>query len=415
MDFFIRFLTEKSVSYPLSRLIATISASFLIILICVITYFIVKYKILRFIKYLITKSKSKFDDLLLDSGTFRHIPKFIPGLILLYAIPIVLKEYIFIIILFQKAIYIYLTILVLLTFNSLLTVVSKMYKTFRATMKIPITALVQGVRIIFGIIAVVIVVAIVLDKSPIIILSGLGALTAVFMFVFKDSLMGFIAGIQLTLNKMVDHGNWIEMPKYGADGTVEDITLTTVKVCNWDKTVTTVPTYALLSESFKNWQGMESSGGRRIKRSIFIDTQTIKFCSTDMLERLSKIQLLSKFLGHKLLEIETDNSNNAVNPSSPVNGRNMTNIGVFRKYIEFYLSSNKNINMDMTFLVRQKQPGVEGLPIEIYVFCKETAWVTYEGIQADIFDHIFAIINEFDLKIFQSPSGDDIKSGITTY
>lgn len=216
---------------------------------------------------------------------------------------------------------------------------------------------------------------------------------------------------------MVDHGNWIEMPKYGADGNVIDITLTTVKVCNWDNTVTMVPTYALMSESFKNWQGMTESGGRRIKRSINIDMQSIKFCDTELLKKLNNIHILSDYIQSRQTEISKYNIENKIdeniNNTSSANGRRMTNIGVFRYYLEAYLKNNPNINNSMTFMVRQLEPSETGLPIQIYVFCKDTMWVKYEAVQADIFDHIFAVINEFELEMFQIPSGTDIKQ-ITT-
>ncbi len=206
---------------------------------------------------------------------------------------------------------------------------------------------------------------------------------------------------------MVACGDWIEMPKYGADGDVLDVSLTTVKVSNWDKTITTIPTYALISESFKNWRGMQVSGGRRIKRAVYIDVNTIKFCDEDMLNRFSKIRYISEYIEKKKQEITKYNIERKVDDSDLVNRRRLTNIGTFRAYVIAYLRNHPMINQDMTFLIRQLALADHGLPIEIYVFCKDKVWANYESIQADIFDHILAIIPEFDLKIFQIPSGSD--------
>ena len=227
------------------------------------------------------------------------------------------------------------------------------------------------------------------------------------MFIFKDAILGFVAGIQLSANRMVANGDWIEMPKYGANGNIIEIALTTVKVQNWDKTITTIPTYALITESFKNWRGMSESGGRRIKRAISMDMNTIQFCTEDMLERFSKIQYISDYIKEKTIELQENNKLEQVDHSSIVNGRRMTNIGTFRAYVKAYLTNHPMINKDMTFLIRQLEPTEHGLPIEIYVFSKDQNWANYEGIQSDIFDHVLAVVPEFDLQVFQSPTGMD--------
>lgn len=227
------------------------------------------------------------------------------------------------------------------------------------------------------------------------------------MFIFKDAILGFVAGIQLSANRMVANGDWIEMPKYGANGDIIEIALTTVKVQNWDKTITTIPTYALITESFKNWRGMSESGGRRIKRSISIDMNTIQFCTEEMLQRFSKIQYIADYIEKTKLALQESNKLEQVDNSSLVNGIRMTNIGTFRAYVKAYLMSHPMINQEMTFLVRQLAPTEHGLPIEIYVFSKDQDWANYENIQADIFDHILAVVPEFDLRVFQDPSGMD--------
>jgi miniconductance mechanosensitive channel len=241
-----------------------------------------------------------------------------------------------------------------------------------------------------------------------VLLAGLGALAAVLILAFKDTILGFVASIQLSANEMVHIGDWISMPSHGADGTVTDITLNTVKVQNWDKTISTIPTYALVSESFNNWKGMEESDGRRIKRSVLIDMGTIKFCDAAMLGRFEKFDLIRDYVIQKENELKEHNRKNNISDEDYISGRHQTNVGIFRKYLEVYLQQHPKINLDMTFLVRQLQPTEKGLPIEIYVFSKDQEWANYEAIQADIFDHIFAVVPEFELKVFQEPSGSDI-------
>ncbi|MFW5886783.1 MAG: mechanosensitive ion channel family protein, partial [Bacteroidota bacterium] len=241
------------------------------------------------------------------------------------------------------------------------------------------------------------------------IFAGMGALAAVLMLVFKDSILGLVAGIQISAYDMVRIGDWIEMPSHNADGDVIDISLNTVKVQNWDKTITTIPTYALVSESFYNWRGMQEAGGRRIKRNISIDMKSVKFCTKEMLEKFKKIQYLKSYIEDKEKELLEFNKKNNVDEYILVNGRRLTNIGVFRKYLEAYLRNHPHIHKNMTFLVRHLQPTDRGIPVEIYVFANDTVWANYEGIQADIFDHVLAVIPEFGLRVFQSPSGDDFQ------
>jgi len=235
-------------------------------------------------------------------------------------------------------------------------------------------------------------------------------MTAVLLLVFRDSILGFVAGFQLSANQMVKIGDWIEMKKYDANGFVVDVTLQSIKVQNWDNTVTMIPVYALISDSFINWQGMLESGGRRIQRSMFIDMNSVRFCSQEMIRRLEKVRLLRAYLQRKEEEIRRYNEEHDIEGAVSLNGRWLTNLGTFRAYIWAYLRNHPSISQDMLFLVRYLQPGSQGLPIEIYVFCTDIAWVNYESIQADIFDHLLAVIPEFELRIFQQPSGHDLQS-----
>jgi miniconductance mechanosensitive channel len=273
----------------------------------------------------------------------------------------------------------------------------------------PIKGYLQVFKIVLFIIGGIFVVSMLIGRSPVYLLGGLGAFSAVLLLIFRDPILGLVGGIQMSVNDMVRPGDWIVMEKSGADGMVTDISLTTVKVQNWDKTITTIPTYSLVSESFVNWRGMEESGGRRIKRSINIDMNSVKFASPEQLEKLKKIHLVTQYLNDKEKELALYNETNKIDDEVLVNGRRQTNLGVFRAYISAYLKSNPNISQEMTFLVRQLQPGASGIPIEIYVFSKVQAWALYEGIQSDIFDHLLATVPEFGLQVFQNPSGADFR------
>ena len=266
---------------------------------------------------------------------------------------------------------------------------------------------VQLVKILAYIIAGLVVISILTDKSINGLLTGLGAFAAVLMLVFRDTILGLVASIQLSGNKMVNVGDWISMPKYNADGDVSDISLNTDKIQNWNKTIVTILTYELVQDSFNNWKGMEESGGRRIKRSVNIDMQSVRFLESDELKKFKEIRILNDYIQAKEKEIEAFNKTVGIDTSDKINGRRLTNLGTFRKYLELYLRNHPKIHQDMTFLIRHLQPTERGIPIEIYVFSNDQAWANYEAIQADIFDHILAVIPVFDLRVFQNPTGAD--------
>ena len=275
---------------------------------------------------------------------------------------------------------------------------------------LPLRGIFQGVKLVASILVGILMIALLLGKSPLFLFSGLGAMTAVLMLVFKDPILGLEAGIQLSANRMLSVGDWLQMDKYGADGEVTDIGLTTVKVSNWDKTITTIPTYALISDSFKNWQGMTESGGRRIKRSVNIDMTSVRFLTSQEQLQLKQARLLAPYLSRKEQELSSYNQQLSDAISCPINGRHLTNLGTLRAYLDAYLRAHAGIRKDMTLMVRQLAPTTDGLPLEIYCFTATTAWAEYEGIQADIFDHIFAIIEQFHLRLHQSPTGYDMHS-----
>jgi miniconductance mechanosensitive channel len=267
----------------------------------------------------------------------------------------------------------------------------------------------QTMQVILWLVGGIVVVGELIGRDPLSLLAGLGASAAILMLVFKDSIMGFVSGVQLSANDMLKVGDWIEMPKYGANGTVIEVTLNTVKVRNWDNTITTIPPYLLVSDSFQNWRGMRESGGRRVKRSINIDMTSVRFCTPEMLAKYRKIQLLKDYVEQTEEVIEKYNVENGIDNSILVNGRRQTNLGVFRAYLTAYLKSLPDVNQELTCMVRQLQPTDRGIPIELYFFCALKDWVPYEGVQADVFDHVLAIIPEFDLQVFQSPSGRDFQ------
>lgn len=302
----------------------------------------------------------------------------------------------------------------LLALFSLLDALQNLMSRQARHINFPIRGVVQTIKLIASVLIVILCVSILMGESPVILLSGLGALSAVLMLVFKDPILGLVAGIQLSANNMLSIGDWLEMPKYGADGDVIDIGLTTVKVQNWDKTITTIPTYALISDSFKNWRGMSEAGGRRIKRSILINTSSIGFLSDEDLERLKKSNLLGAYLSEKLKEIERTNKKLQIDMTSPINGRRLTNIGTLRGYLHTYLTQHPQINQKLTLMVRQLESSSEGLPMEIYAFTSTTKWTEYEDIQSDIFDHIFAVLPEFNLRAHEAPTGADLRALATS-
>ncbi|MBJ9211514.1 mechanosensitive ion channel family protein [Citrobacter portucalensis] len=297
----------------------------------------------------------------------------------------------------------------LLSLFSLLDVILNLSQKLPAASQLPLKGIFQGIKLISAILVGILMISLLIGQSPAILISGLGAMAAVLMLVFKDPILGLVAGIQLSANDMLKLGDWLEMPKYGADGAVIDIGLTTVKVRNWDNTITTIPTWSLVSDSFKNWSGMSASGGRRIKRSISIDATSIHFLDEDERQRLHNAHLLKPYLTARHQEIDEWNQQLDA-PESVLNHRRMTNIGTFRAYLNEYLRHHPRIRKDMTLMVRQLAPDDHGLPIEIYAFTNTVVWLEYESIQADIFDHIFAVVEEFGLRIHQSPTGNDIRA-----
>ncbi|MCK5802206.1 MAG: mechanosensitive ion channel [Lentisphaeria bacterium] len=382
-------------------------AVFLIFLLAFITNVIAKKVGMRLMRAVVERTSTTWDDALLNRRFLYRLTHLVPILAVHILSVHLLSEAGSLVSFLQNAAGICMLIVGAFIADAFLNAFLDVYARYEISKEMHLKGIVQVLKISVYIVVAILLLAMLVGKTPLYILSGLGALTAVLMLIFKDSILGFVAGIQLTANRMVAIGDWVEMPKYGADGDVIDVALTTVKVQNWDKTITTIPTYALISDAFKNWRGMSESGGRRIKRAIYIDMSTITFCSDAMLERFSQIQYIAQYLEEKREEVAEYNRAHGVNEECRVNGRRLTNVGTFRAYVVSYLHNHPQVNLDMTFLVRQLAPGPHGLPIEIYVFCKDKVWANYEEIQADIFDHILSVVPEFDLRVFQNPAGSD--------
>ena len=381
----------------------------LLVLICigaVLVYWLLRNYLLQLIHRVTVKTSNTWDDKLMASRVFHRLLRLIPLTFMSVCVErslpdgfMLLKRVLFALIIFAGA----------RTVEAFLNAFSEIYHAGSSSHRKPIRPLFQALLIVLYLFAGIFIISVLLDKSPWKLVSLMGGLTAVTMLVFKDTILGFVAGIQLGANDMVREGDWIEMPKYGADGDVIEVAVNTVKVRNWDKTVTTIPTYALIADSFKNWRGMSESGGRRIKRSIFIDMNTVKFADDKMLEKFRSMALLKDYVEKKQEEINAENAERGLDLSATVvNGRRQTNLGIFRAYLEHYLRAHPKIHKGMTFLVRHLQPTPQGLPIEIYVFSADKAWVNYEAIQADIFDHVLAAVPEFGLRVYQQPSGADV-------
>jgi miniconductance mechanosensitive channel len=399
-------LLEYGMDPVLTDYLAAIIMIIFIGILCIAANFITKKVVLRVITHIITNNKFEWDNILLERKVFHRLSHIVPAIIIYY-FSSTFPDYQQLI---EKGAITYIIVVGLMVIYSFLNAFNDIYLTFEISKIKPIKGYIQVVQIIVFILGGIIIIANLMGESPFILLSGIGALSAVLLLVFKDSLLGLVAGIQLAANDMVRVGDWIEMPKYEADGDIIDISLNTVKVQNFDKTITTIPSYALISDSFKNWRGMQVSGGRRIKRSLFIDTNSITFCTEEMIEKFKTIQFLSNYIISKESEIAEYNAKNGINRNNPVNGRALTNIGVFRAYINQYLQHHPGISQEMTLLVRQLAPTEIGLPLEIYAFTNDIRWDVYETIQSDIFDHLFAVAPEFGLHLFQNPSGNDFKN-----
>lgn len=394
---------------------AGISDFILVLVSCVAFYYISKFIINRVLKRIAARTASNWDDVLIEHKVFQRMAFLVPGILIYQSISVTLDDFPGLIPAALKLTNLYIIVIFLLIINSFLNAVYSMYEKSEFAMYHPIKGYIQIAKIIVFIVVFLLIISLLFNQSPLYMLTGLGAFSAVLLLIFKDPILGFVGGIQLSANDMVRQGDWISMPKFGADGTVLEISLTTVKVQNFDNTISTLPTYSLVSESFQNYRGMKDSGVRRMKRSISIDMSSVKFCTQEMLDKFRKITILQEYIDRTEAELENYNKENNIDNSVFVNGKRQTNIGVFRAYLEEYLAHHPLVDNKSDLLVRQLQPNSSGIPIEIYAFTLETEFIRYEKVQSDIFDHILAIVPQFDLRVFQSPTGEDLKQSNAVY
>lgn len=374
-------------------------------LIAYMIFSVFRYVLVRALIITARRTKTRFDNFLVSNKTAKYISHLIPLLFVYKSVPIILQNFVYWEDIFGKLIAIYIVLLSLWIIKTILHAFRDYLKTNPSFSDKPIDSYIQVIMIILWIFGFIVIVSKIFDISTNAMLGTFGAVSAIIILIFRDTILGFVASVQVSLNDMVRIGDWITFDKFGADGDVVEINLATVKVRNFDNTTTTIPTYSLISDSFRNWRGMLDSRGRRIKRHILIKAQGIRFLKETELEELKRIQLITKYIDSRQSEINKFNTSHDIDKSLLINGRNMTNFGLFRKYITQYLSQHPGLNKDMILLCRQLQPTPQGIPLEIYAFSNDKRFENYEYIMADIFDHIFAAIPYFDLEIYEMPSG----------
>lgn len=416
MEQLIAYLTALFENRGADPLVATYASQaigvVILIALAVAVNFIAKRVILAIVHRIVHRTPWKWDDALADAGVFTRLSHLAPAFVFSILAPEVFGEGHASLVVINAIVNVYLIIISLSVVSAALNALSSMLAAQPVTSNIPVKGFAQAIKLIIIIIGVILILSVLFGRSPVYFLSGIGAATAVLLLVFRDAILGLVAGVMISANQMVRIGDWIEMPKASADGDVIDVSLTTVKVRNWDRTITTIPSYDLISSSFKNWRGMTESGGRRIKRSILIDMDTVSFATPEMLERWRRISILDDYLQSKLKEVEIANDTPGLDMSVLCNGRRLTNLGTFRAYCIAYIQANDKLRHDMISLVRQLEPSEHGIPIEIYVFTADIRWVYHEAIQADIFDHLLSVVSEFGLRVFQEPSSNAIHKAV---
>ena len=405
-------LIGQGLSADTAELLAIVADIGMVLVLAYLADVVTRRVIVRQAQRLASRSLEHWDDHIARHRVMVRLAHVAPAVVVYYFALPVLGDYPELQAVIRQLSLIYMIVIAALALDGALNAVADVVKASGKARGLPVTGAAQVAKLLVYGVAAISVLSLVLNRSPVLMLSGLGAASAVMMLIFRDAILGFVAGIQITLNDMVRRGDWIEMPSHGADGDVIEVGLTTVKVQNFDKTILTIPTYTLISESFKNWRGMSESGGRRIKRAISIDMNSVRFCTEEMLARYMRIRYIAEYVEKKRTEVDNWNAEQGIDRVDYANGRRLTNLGTFRAYIVAYLHHHPMVHDDMTFLIRQLDPTEHGLPIEIYVFSRDQDWGRYEAIQADIFDHLLAIVPEFDLRVFQNPSGAAIERAL---
>ncbi|NND60557.1 MAG: mechanosensitive ion channel [Gammaproteobacteria bacterium] len=403
-------ITASGLSETLAGQLAHTGAIVLVLALAVVAFLLAKWLLPRSVGAISRRTTTTWDDKLVEHRVFFWVAHLAPAIVIYWLAPQVLSDAELWNRFVVGATQVYMILVGVLAIDALLNAILAIYQSYPISRAVPLKGFFQVAKILLYLFAVILIIALLLGKSPVYLLGSMGLLASVLMLVFKDPILGLVGGIQLVANRMLAKGDWIEMPSHNADGDVIEVALTTVKVQNWDKTITTIPTYSLISSPFKNWRGMSESGGRRIKRSINIDLSSIRLCTPEMLERFARIQYIASYIEEKRQQLAQWNTERGVDMGDPVNARHLTNVGTFRAYVLAFLKNHPEINQDMTLLVRQLEPGATGLPIEIYCFTTDTAWASYERTQADIFDHLLAVAREFDLSVYQNPTGSDFRA-----
>ena len=374
----------------------------------IIVDLVAKRLLVALVRSFARRSSATWDDAIVDHNVFGRLAQVLPALIVYVGIPFIPTLTEGLVQLTRNVAMGYMVLMLTLALTALLSAGNTIYSASPVSKHRPLKGFVQLVQIVVWVLGGIMIIAAVLDRSPLLLLSGFGAMTAILLLIFKDTILSLVASVQLTAQDMVRVGDWIEMPQFGADGDVVDVQLHTVKVQNWDKTITTIPTHRLITDSFKNWRGMSQVGARRIKRAIQIDVSSIRFQTQDEVDHFKRFALLKTYIENKVKELADYNSGLEFEVAADVNKRRMTNLGTFRAYAFNYLKNHPKIHDGMTLLVRQLELGSEGMPLEIYCFTNTTEWADYEGIQSDVFDHLLTIVPEFGLRLYQKPAGSDL-------
>lgn len=414
-NYLAKYFTEKGLDEDIAHFLNMLINIAVVFVLWYFIHYVTKTILLTAFKRFTNKTKTTFDDFLVKSNFPRYVSNVLPLLLLILMVPIVFQEYPQLLKIFETLIDIYIIILLVLIARSLLRTTTNYLKRHESYRDKPIESYTQILMIVFWSIGLIFIFSEITGKSVVGFLISLGAASAIILFIFKDTILGFIASIQVSVNDIVRIGDWITFSKYGADGFVTEITLATVRVQNWDNTYTTIPTYNLIADSFHNWRGMQESPGRRIKRSLFIKQNSIRYIDEKDIAKFEEFNLISSYIKERQLEINDYNTKLGINKKFLINGRHQTNLGVFRQYALNFLKSHPQINQEMTMMVRHLAPTTQGIPLEIYCFSKDKRWEFYEGITADIFDHLIAAIPYFDLQLFESPSGDDIMKALHSF
>lgn len=407
------YLEEYFIEQGMNLALASWLNLFINIIVLSLAVLLLHYVIKRFVveafKTFTNKTKTTFDDFLVKSRFPKYVGQIFPLLLIHYSVPYILVNHQYVLKAVIVILNIYVILLVIWILRSLLRTTKNYLKTREEYRDKPIDSYIQVIIIFVWIIGIMFIISELTGQSVVNFAISLGAASAILLLIFKDTILGFVASIQVSVNDIVRIGDWITFSKYGADGSVTEINLATVRVQNWDNTFTTIPTYSLISDSFQNWRGMQESPGRRIKRAIFIKQNSIRFTTPEDISRYRKISLITPYLDHRQKEIDNYNLSNDINKELPINGRNQTNLGIFRKYVDAYLHEHSAVHKEMYIIVRHQAPTAQGIPLEILCFSRDKRWANFEYISADIFDHVIAAVPYFDLKIFESPSSDDLK------